>query len=367
MRKYTSDKIANLSWICSILVVLIHATTYAFNLPGAQTGTIYGKNVSTFVQMFLAEGVCRIAVPLFFIFSGYLFFRDFELTVSCIASKLRRRIFSLVIPYLFWSAATFLFFYIAQSIPATASYFSSRPVVGIGIKKTLSYILMDSLNSPLWYLRNLIILTVLTPLLYVLLKKLWFLALPAACVCGVLDVGALTLRGVAICAFSVGGFLAIQKEMVCTVTSKLKGYKTGLTVALGVCWLLILAVKASYLCNLDASILISGQYTEMLKMLNGVNIAVGIPAAWLIYDAVASHCEIGRLTLGRYGMMVFVMHHPVIAVVKKVLLMIIGSSMWSSLICYFASAAITVALVMVVSMVLCRYAKGLYRLVSGGR
>ncbi len=118
MKKYTSDKIANLSWFCSILVVFIHAGTYAFNLPGAQTATIYGKNVSTFVQMFFCEGICRIAVPLFFLFSGYLFFQNFEFTGSCILTKFKRRVFSLLIPYLFWSLGTFLFFYIAQSIPA---------------------------------------------------------------------------------------------------------------------------------------------------------------------------------------------------------------------------------------------------------
>ncbi len=367
VRKYTSDKIANLSWICSILVVLIHAGTYAFNIPGSETATIYGKNISTFIQMFFAEGVCRVAVPLFFIFSGFLFFQNFELTPACVGKKFQRRVFSLVIPYLFWSGGTFLFFYIAQSVPATAVYFSSRPVVGIGLEKTLNYILLDSLNSPLWYLRNLIILTVFTPLIYVLIKKLWYIALPAACVCGILGIGVLSLRGSAICTFCIGSFLAIQGDMLSGIWEKLTHYKKTFTTILSAAWLILLIGKACYLCTLPVSVLLTGRYPAALNILNIINVILGVPAMWLLYDVWAAKREVKRTNSGTHGMMVYAMHHPLIAIVKKVLLMILGSSMWLSLLCYFASAAITIGIALLLSKVLQRYVYGFYSLISGGR
>lgn len=48
--------------------------------------------------------VARVAVPLFFIFSGYYFFRKpdtFNRTVY--SSKIRKRALTLLVPYLFWN------------------------------------------------------------------------------------------------------------------------------------------------------------------------------------------------------------------------------------------------------------------------
>ncbi len=367
MKEYTSVKISNLSWICSILIVVIHSTTYAFNLPGEETATIYGKNVSTFVQMFFSEGVCRIAVPLFFIFSGYLFFQNFEFSEKCFLTKFRKRIFSLLIPFLFWSTATFLFFYIAQSIPATAAYFSSGSVVGIGLSETLERILLNSLNSPLWYLNDLMILALCTPLIYLFMKKLWYIALPATMLLGIFEIGVISVRGIGIFAFSLGGFIAIKNDMLQHYLAKLKAVKAPATIAFAVLWGGILLVKSWYLCTLPSSVLQTGQYTVLLKVLNNINIFVGITAVWLLYDLFALKRSFRKTRFAQYGMMLYVMHHPIISILKKLLIMVLGSSVAMSLVCYFLAAIITIFCVIAVSALLKKYAKGFYGLISGGR
>ena len=111
--KETSIKLANCQWILAIFIVMIHSTTLMLNMPNGNGEIIsaYGKNVATFVQLFFSEGLCRIAVPLFFVFSGYLYFQSYRPELACYLGKITKRTKSIVAPYLFWSTLTFLVFF----------------------------------------------------------------------------------------------------------------------------------------------------------------------------------------------------------------------------------------------------------------
>ena len=52
-------------FICAILVVTIHVKPFGAN----------GSEVFTFLNLFLKQYIARIAVPFFFITSGFLLFR----------------------------------------------------------------------------------------------------------------------------------------------------------------------------------------------------------------------------------------------------------------------------------------------------
>lgn len=51
-------------------------------------------------RLFWGEMVGRITVPLFFIISGYLFFQHFNGTLDAYVEKFRKRMWTLVVPYL---------------------------------------------------------------------------------------------------------------------------------------------------------------------------------------------------------------------------------------------------------------------------
>ena len=79
------------------MVVLIHT------LQGDEKNEImqscYG-NILYFIQ----EAICRSAVPVFFIISGYLFFQNItEFKKEAYSSKVKSRIRTLFIPYLLWN------------------------------------------------------------------------------------------------------------------------------------------------------------------------------------------------------------------------------------------------------------------------
>jgi surface polysaccharide O-acyltransferase-like enzyme len=62
----------------------------------------------SFPEFFIAHTVSPIAVPFLFIISGYLFFINFYFSWEGYREKLKRRVFSLILPYLGWNITYFL-------------------------------------------------------------------------------------------------------------------------------------------------------------------------------------------------------------------------------------------------------------------
>lgn len=77
-----SNKIKNLSFLCSLAVVAIHC----------------GWDEDSLMKSFFCEGVARIAVPFFFVVSGYFLARHIG-EDGWYKQELRKRVASLLIPY----------------------------------------------------------------------------------------------------------------------------------------------------------------------------------------------------------------------------------------------------------------------------
>lgn len=115
MNNYLKNKITTISFLLMIMVVNIHS----YNLL-----PIIPKGYNTFIQDLFSQGFSRIAVPLFFIISGYLFFLNIKegLLIEFLL-KYKSRFKSLVIPYLFWTVFSCLLYLFLQSIPFVSVFF----------------------------------------------------------------------------------------------------------------------------------------------------------------------------------------------------------------------------------------------------
>ena len=74
MDKYISNKIKNVSLFMTFFVVLLHSN----NLEAAKDVV----SANSIIQNFIGQGIVRIAVPVFFLISGYLFFYNFTPTME---------------------------------------------------------------------------------------------------------------------------------------------------------------------------------------------------------------------------------------------------------------------------------------------
>lgn len=132
-----------------------------------------GAFLYSVVSELISHNISRIAVPCFFVFSGYFFYYSFDgrLSINWLKNKWEKRIRTLLIPYLVWNVLLIAFILIKNDVFCFG-----------GIKDDFSRQLQDSgiygalwrlpVNIPLWYMRDLICLSILSPLFYFLFKYL---------------------------------------------------------------------------------------------------------------------------------------------------------------------------------------------------
>ena len=169
--KILSKTITYLRFPMIYLVVLLHTIIVDQNCFG-QIVIPQGKlPVFEITLHILQRNIGDIAVPLFFFLSGYLFFLNIkDFNNAFFKKKLKKRMKSLLIPYLLWNTLFFFFLFVCYYIsptfvPSFNYYFSKLTFISI-IKSYWSPIL-----SPMWFIRDLMILNMISPIIYWAIKK----------------------------------------------------------------------------------------------------------------------------------------------------------------------------------------------------
>ena len=158
--------------ILTLMVVYIHS----FSLVPSDEGTLLYD-----IKVYLSFVLPRIAVPLFFIYSGYFFFKGKECGFWTWVGKMKIRMRTLLLPFFLWSVIGSLFF---MCIDKSLRNFSILEIfnhtfwmnaytpssylpqwIGYEIPKVMP------LNMPLWYVRDLLILMCLSPFVYAVLQR----------------------------------------------------------------------------------------------------------------------------------------------------------------------------------------------------
>lgn len=145
--------------------------------------------------------LANLAVPLFFVISGYLFFRNIGLEAGrkelqqFYVSKLSSRTRSLLLPYIIFNLLAVIGLVSSQMVAGQSlSHAASQYLAGgkwlhcfwdihhtgtstniLGISKLTAY----PINIPLWFMRDLMVLTIFSPAIYYAIKWMshWWIAL----------------------------------------------------------------------------------------------------------------------------------------------------------------------------------------------
>jgi len=151
-----------------LMVVFIHAK---FMVNGVNTVTPYDV-----VSHFFTSVISQVAVPLFFFISGCLYFRDYsDFTINTYWKKQRRRLNTLVIPFLLWNTVFWLLFTgLKHILPSFTN--GGIPVITEASLQDVIWVFWGNptggpIDFPLWFIRDLITVTFLSPLLFFLLFK----------------------------------------------------------------------------------------------------------------------------------------------------------------------------------------------------
>ncbi|MDO8068772.1 MULTISPECIES: acyltransferase [unclassified Janthinobacterium] len=338
-------------------VVFIHVYGATLMFSGIATGASEKNHISDFIQSLISQEIARCAVPLFFLISGYLFFHDTQWSTESYVKKIISRTRTLLFPFLFWNILTLLIFFLAQSVPATLSYFSGNKIL------IANYSFFDYLNAifgltrypisyQFWFIRDLMILALLTPLIHFSLKWLPKTVLGALFVLWFLNIGENSSESAFF--FVLGCYFGIYSQSIFLLDQPLSKF---LTPTLIIYTLLIIA---------NALFPEAPSYQYMHK----TGIILGIPIIlYLTRPALAlPRLKKMLIALGSTSFFLYAMHEPTLTVFKKISYKLIQPEHNLSIIfIYFFSAIITIITSIVLHKILIKTFPKFTAATTGGR
>lgn len=358
MTEYLSQKIRTISFIAILLVFLQHSINFVGYIDPSAVFFWQG-NVNTVTQYVVGYGFARPAVALFFLLSGYLFFRNFVLAKT--VEKYRSRYRTLLIPYILWNTLALLFIIGLQLIPAiqtTIASFYTGYLPGRTIQQYIQIIINHGVSFQLWFLYDLILYALAAPIIYLAIRYLsvllllplcfiWIFRIPIPSYLAFLDRGGLF--------YLIGAYIAMRPIAISGTTSKKLFISTGLL------WMISLAAK-TYIT------FIPGGFVTYLPIIDNAAIIFGLCAIWFGYDAYANLRVMSWLSgQALFTFFIYAAHEPLLELLKYVGISIMGRNEMSLLVSYFGVPIATYLLCVVGAKALKRYASSIYNVLTGGR
>lgn len=359
MSKYLSRKIKFISLFAMIAVVYVHSYNFSDSFLTPATRISEGANLTAMIEYFLSNGLLRFAVPLFFIISGFLFYHTYKNTLAVYKKKLLRRCYSVLTPYIIWSFLSAIFILLLSSFDLTKKLdiVTEHPVT-----QTVDF-LKCFINPPafqLWFMQQLIIFFIISPIIYLLVKYTRGLIL--------IPIGALWLfdfsfviNTQALFYYTIGAAFAIFKKSR-NVTRQSNTLMAIISVVVWVCLSGSLTVLAAY--SSDESATISLLMTFIYKL----NEIAGIVSVWLLFDHMFSFVTNKRpiMFLTGHLFFIYVLHEPLLHFTYQ-LSAVGGITDFGRLILYVGLPISNIAVCVIASMIIRKIARPLHRLLTGDR
>lgn len=156
-----------------VLVVMIHMN------PGVpDIKDLVNFPAANFIyDSLFKRGIASVAVPAFFFISGFFYFYGKTWGVPAWVKNTRSRVRSLVVPFFLWSALTVAYFILVYKLGLTRSTVVAERSIADWAKSIfgLTYD-EDSMTAfpllvPFWFVRDLFVVALLSPLWHLLLKN----------------------------------------------------------------------------------------------------------------------------------------------------------------------------------------------------
>lgn len=341
-----SEAISWLRFPLIFLIILLHCYS-TVKLPGEHI--LYFTAIYPFA-LWLGE----TGVPGFFFISGFLYY----FSKKNYQQKLGTRIHTLLTPYLLWNAML-LGIYIM-------TYIAGYPQ-DINGKNIADYTIIDYIRAfwdrgsyddgnfvpilcPFWYIRNLLIMSILSPILYYIIKYVregfllivaiwWFLTPHNAFI------------PQTVLFFSLGAYFSILEKNPLEIFTRHKNLYIALCIILGI-----------------ADVIVHTVYVTPINLqIHRIALIFNIPALFLLANYCCQHGIKSKL-LPNAAFIVFSVHYPIVVVMRKVCATKLGDA--SDLIhipFYFVCVIIATALSLLIYISIDKYLPKLKSILSGNR
>lgn len=346
--RYNSQKIKVLSFMAILMVLFIHAVFHeAKEFP-----------ISAYVQEFCAfSGLSIVANPLFFCISGFLFFTGMTEVSECYP-KIKKRVKTLLVPYIIWNVIFVLWYVVLGIVPGISQYINSNLVDNIcsnGPLIALYNLFIVPAGFQLWFLRDLMMYIVLSPVIYLVIQRLRFFGLLILFIFGSLGLVYFPpeIKFWGAFFFTLGGYIALLKPS--------EVLQIKISPAMAVCCFVIYILNAI----VRPLNIISLAGTDMVVEL------CALIAIWRLYDVVVKD-EKGKLVsffafCGSYSFFIYLFHEPAFNIIKKLGIKVCGGGSISLIILYLICPFIMIAVSIAVANLLQKMMPKIYAVIVGGR
>lgn len=328
--RYFRNKVNHISFICAVLVVLLHS--FSFNGGKAD---IFAYTI----EFFLSRNIAQASVPTFFALSAFLFYRNFS--YSRLLGKLKSRFRSLVIPYILWNIISMVIFFFISKLP----FINTEPF-SLGWDTLVEGIVFYGYNLVFWFVFQLILLTYLFPLLYPILKNKVLaitLFLLLVCVYSMDTIQIWRIEIKAVIFYFFGAYFAVHHEKMVICRNKVS----------------IIGVTAFLL----SQILIYSSAAEepFVYILTRICMIIAV----FEFAGLLSKFELPALLNCSFP--IYAMHNLILETFNKVFSFILEPSSNLILVDYFGSTIVTVLIIMVVNYGMAKYTPRVHNVLFGGR
>ena len=355
MLPYLSKKLAFLSFLGIVMVVFIHAS-----VPGGEAFYSY-LLMTTVIKV-----VTSIFKPLFFAISGFLFFQNVD-GLETIGTKLKKRFFTLLIPYVLTNFLAYCAIGVLKMLPATAKFVNASVYLGHNGDLAWNQLPMRLFITPymfhLWFVKTLIVVLLLTPLLFFCLRKnksgaLFVCGLAASCLLQEFGMvpsffAALNLVTADLCfalfTFSFGGFIALNYPKLAEAKADLRHTAK----ALG-------GVVVAALVN----ILSAGRLIDMWFFLLFILFFMAYDIDWL--RMMRESIFLSKII--PFTFFIYLFHMPWMNIPKKLLArLLLRTGGVGYCLTYLLAPIIIIVILLIIAMAAERFLPKTYSLLTGGR
>lgn len=354
-----------------IVLILGLVCLHYQEFPNSQVSPFDGMDpvhhqLATFINSFMLF-LFFSAVPLLSMISGWLFFafaRNPQESASLgLRRRIRRRVSSVYLPLVLWNGLFFValtaLFLLQPGHPLLAElnvYFGHDD--WLGYVNAVFAVTERPVGYQFWFVRDLFVTVMISPLLWLLLRRAPYLGMALLGLAWMAGSGLLIFfRSDVVFFFFLGAFLRVRG--------------ISLQINRNVAWLLMAAYVVLVALRAAAPLAIdmSGGRPEVLTAATRSMRLIGVLACWGVFQ----HLVLTRWgsTLSTYGGVAFFLyaaHFPVIAQVKIWLWQGVPAATDGWMLAhYITTIAVTVTLVLTLAHVLMHWLSGVFAVMNGGR
>jgi len=370
LSSFNSQKFKFWSFVSMVLLVFVHG--YNLQMRYLQPWTLPGEpfTITSFTEYFLSNGIFRFRIPMLFIISGFLYALHDQQPYN---QRIKKRLRTLLIPYLIWSAFGLLLVFVFEQFTYTKAIIGSVNLMQIDQTRfflsdykwheVLGRWIFAPVPYQLWFIRVLLIYNLAYPAIrWCVLNRfgrpiffsvaffMWFSTL-----------GFGLFEGEGLLFFSIGVWIQKTNFSIDTPKRWLNPLWWGLT------FVLFSAVKTT-LAFIGQPILGDAVF-PIITIMHKLVVVSGLITCWFGLNSIVKWFMDKQwfVWLSAFSFIIYALHAPLVAFVIDSALNFINATHGNRLIVYVGLPVVIITICIAVGWILRTITPRFYGLLTGGR